>query len=1043
MDNLFFRMPRLTLLAIGFILLMGLSSLSNLPRQEDPTMTERFGQVETFMPGASALRVEALVTEKVENALREVPEVKTIASITRAGYSHIQAELYDSVGKGEVDLVWSEVRDKLGEVRAELPTNASDPLLEARGPLAVTLGVAIKAGTTPISIQERIAAELKARLAALPGTKDTEIFGEPEQEIRVEVNPYQLARVNLSIDEFATAIAASDTRISAGQLHMPDNSLVVEVKGELSSTERIASIPLVQQANGTLVRVADVARVIRAYVDPPATLALVDGERAIVITTKMETGRRVDAWVAAAKAVVADYQSELPEQVQLKTLIDQNFYTSERLENLANNLLMAIVLVLVALLFLMGIRSAIIVGTALPLTMALVLTGLWLMDIPLHQMSVTGLIIALGLLIDNAIVVVEEYKLNRRRGGDFGAAISHSVQHLFVPLLASTATTAFAFMPIATTPGGVGDFTGTMAVSVVLSVTASFFLAMTVIPALAGFIDQKFPPGEKAADGWWVNGYSPRKLGALYRTSIRWVIESPRRGVAVSLVLPLLGFLLAGTMTSAFFPPVDRNQFQVQVSLPASASVTETLRLVRHVRELLAEYPEVTESQWFVGEGAPEVYYNMMITNDGVSSFASGFVTTRDVDDPRRILAPLQEQLMATFPEAQVMAMPFEQGPPFSAPVELRIVGPDLDVLKQLGEEMRLLLSRTDAVTYTTATLSRTVPQLSIYPDENQVARLGISNRDIPGQMNSKLSGVIVGAVMEGSTEVPVRVRLDDSVRRDMNEIAASPLMGRTGSTAYGGVPLEQVADVLLEPSPNRVDRYQGERINTVSGFLLPYAYPSEAVNDFRQRYAEQGITLPKGYRIEFGGEEEERGEAVGNMIATFAMYFWLMVAVIVLSLNSFRYAGVIGLVGLLSVGLALFGVWLSGYPLGYMALIGTLGLIGLAINGAIIVLSALKANEAALAGDVPVSTQIVMDASRHIVSTTVTTIGGFLPLILFGGHFWPPLAMAIAGGVTGSAILALYLVPAMFSFIVQRDVRRARLAPVSLFARLYAALAK
>jgi multidrug efflux pump subunit AcrB len=292
--------------------------------------------------------------------------------------------------------------------------------------------------------------------------------------------------------------------------------------------------------------------------------------------------------------------------------------------------------------------------------------------------------------------------------------------------------------------------------------------------------------------------------------------------------------------------------------------------------------------------------------------------------------------------------------------------------------------------------------------------------------LNNDLSGLIAANVMEGSTEIPVRLRLNDSVRNDLGEINTLPVMAANNRGGYSGIPLEQLATIRLEPSPTRIDRHQNERINTVSGFLLPYAYPSEAVADFQVRMAERNISLPPGYRLEFGGEEEERGEAVNNIMATFLTFLWMMVAVIVLSLNSFRHAATIGLVGFLSVGLALLGVWMSGYPLGYTALIGTLGLVGLAINGAIIVLSALRANEPPSEGDTDASTQVVVNASRHIVSTTITTIGGFIPLIIFGGHFWPPLAMAIAGGVAGSAILALILVPSLFCWYARRDKIRA-----------------
>lgn len=1032
--NLFYVFPRLTALAMGFILVTGISAFLNLPRQEDPTMTERFGFVETFLPGATAERVETLVTEKVENALREVPEVKTIFSTSRSGYSNIQVELYDEVKANEVDLVWSEVRDKMGEIETDLPSSATNPQLEARAPVAVTLAIAITSNVTPISVLERIATELRTRLSSLPGTRETEVFGEPLQEVLVEVDQQRLARANISMPQLMQTISASDTKVAAGGLDGQDYSLVVEVKGELTSVERIRSIPLPGSANGQFLRLSDVAHVYKHYVDPPKSLAILNDKRGILVTTTMETGRRVDHWVEAGKRIIDEYDAELPELVELDIIVDQNYYTEERLTTLLTNLLLAILLVLIALFFLMGLRSALIVGSAIPMTMAMVLVGLNALDIPLHQMSVTGLIIALGLLIDNAIVVVEEFKMKRRDGADIDIAISKSVRHLFVPLLASTATTAFAFLPIAMTPGGVGDFTGAMAIAVVLSVSGSFILAMTIIPTVAGFVD-RYLPGEPDSDHWWVNGYTPKNLIPAYEKVINAVCEKPLIGVGASIVLPIIGFLVAGTMTTSFFPPVDRNQFQVQISMPAGTSLSQTLEEVNRAREYLADIPEIVESHWFVGEASPPVYYNMLGNSDGVSSFANGFVTTAHVDDPRIILPDLQKALMNAFPRARIMALPFEQGPPFTAPVEIRIVGPDLVTLRNLGDEIRLVLSETQDVTYTTATLSGNVPQVSVYPNENMTRMLGLSNQQIPQQLNNDLSGLIAANVMEGSTEIPVRVRLDGSARNHLGEINSLPILrgnnggniGADNQSGYAGIPLEQLASIRLEPSPTRIDRYQNERINTVSGFLLPYAFPSEAVKDFRHRMEQHNITLPPGYRIEFGGEEEERGAAVNNIMATFLTFLWLMVAVIVLSLNSFRHAAIIGLVGILSVGLALLGVWMSGYPLGYTALIGTLGLVGLAINGAIIVLSALRANDAAMAGDITATTKVVVNSSRHIVSTTITTIGGFIPLIIFGGNFWPPLAMAIAGGVAGSAILALILVPSLFCWYIPRDLRHSK----------------
>jgi multidrug efflux pump subunit AcrB len=1028
---LFYRNPRLWGLAVGFVIVAGLSALQTLPRQEDPTMTERFANIDVFLPGATAERVEALITERIETQLREVPEIKEITSKSRPGYASLDIELIDAMGPSQVDVIWAEVRDKLGEVEPDLPTGATPPELVVRGPIAVTLAAAFTwrgEGEPQLRLLTRLAEDQEIRLANLPGTKETDLFGEAEEEIRVAVDPRALAALGLTADDVARRVAASDTKNAAGRLRSSASDLLVEVKGELDSVERIASIPVVERDDGPFVRVSDLATVRRTPRDPPTTLALTEGERTVVVTTTMEPGRRIDRWTAMAREVVDDYGARLPDGIGLEIVFDQNVYTGDRLSTLVANLMTALAIVMVVLVFFMGVRSAITVGVALPLTMALVLAGLKFLDIPLHQMSVTGLIISLGLLIDNAIVIVEEYKLMRRKGLEIPAAISTSVRHLIVPLAASTATTVFAFLPIALTPGGTGEFTGSIAISVVLSVTASFFLAMTVVPAVAGFIERRFPlrPREAGREArWWIGGFSHAGMRRAYRRSLDAVLARPVLGIGVGLVLPILGFALAGTLTQQFFPPVDRNQFHVQMTFPGQTSIEETRRRVERAREILAEFDAIGADHFFVGQGAPRVYYNVMVNNDGVASYASAFVSTDSAEATQAVLPRLQERLMAEFPAARVLALPFEQGPPYDAPIELRVLGDDLETLRELGERIRLVLSQVDSVTYTTATLSGAEPKVAVRPDENAAARAGLSLSDLPAQLDASLSGRDAGTVMEGTYEIPVRVRVDDADRRAPDDLAALPLAARPGA-GYGGVPLEQVARLSLEPSAAAIEHHQGRRINTVQGFLMPFVLPAAALGEFQQRLEAADLVLPAGYSIQYGGEAEERGESVGNLISTFMLFMLLMVAVVVMSLNSFGQAAIIGLVGVLSIGLALFGVRLFGYPMGFTALIGTLGLVGLAINGAIIVLSALKADPGASAGDADAIREVVVDATRHIVSTTVTTIGGFLPLILFGGTFWPPLATAIAGGVAGSAILALYLVPAIFVAQVRRRLRRA-----------------
>ncbi|MCG8591092.1 MAG: efflux RND transporter permease subunit [Proteobacteria bacterium] len=1031
MDDLFYRRRRLTILALGLIAVAGLAALRTLARQEDPTLARRFATITTFFPGASAERVESLVSEKIEARVRELHEVEEISSLSRTGVSVISIELGDEYEEADVDEIWSKVRDKIADAETELPAGVIPPEFEDRTSTAITLLASLvwdQPGEPQLALLSRLAEELESRLRNVPGTKKTELFGEAEEEIRVTIDAQALAAVNLTFAEVSQAIALADAKRPAGQLRHERNDLLLEVAGELRTLERIRRIPVREEADGRLLRVGDIARVEKTVLDPPQTIALLGGERGVAVATTMEPGRRVDLWAADARKVLDEFAADVPTGVAFSVVFDQSVYTNERLGTLVGNLVLGACMVVAVLFFMMGARSAVLVALALPLTLCLVLAELNLMGVPLHQTSITGLILALGLLIDNAIVVVDEYNARVRQGLTPGAAVSGTVRHLFVPLSASTLTTVLAFLPIVLMPGGAGEFVGPISIGVGLAVTSSFLLAMTLIPALAGF----FTPRDRdrmRSTHWWREGYSNDRLRALYRRTVDYCLERPAVGVGVSVLLPILGFAAGQTLSEQFFPANDRNQFQVQLVLPSQTSAEESTRAALRARELVHAHPEVVESHWFVGESAPRVFYNMFSNNDGVSSLASAFVTTESPTATEDLLPRLQQELIAAFPQARVVALPFEQGPPFEAPIEVRIVGPDLDELRVLGEEVRSILQSTDDVTYTNATLQGGRPKLVVAADEDEVRLAGLRLADIADQLNARLEGAVGGSVIEATEEIPVRVRVADRDRDTLTGISAGRVLapGRAGTGAAGtvpGVPLAALSAVELRPELAGIARRDGERINTVQAYLVPYTLIADSLTDFRRRLEASEFAVPEGYRLEFGGENEQRSDAMEKLAAFALPLFVIMAGAIILSFDSFRLAGIIFSVAFWSVGLALLGVWIFGYPMGFVAIVGTMGLVGLAINDSIVVLTALRASPGACRGELEATGDVVIHATRHILATTFTTIGGFLPLILFGGRFWPPMACAIAGGVLGCSILALYYVPVVFRWAMLRGAR-------------------
>lgn len=1023
LSTLFYRLPRLTVLAVLIILAGGLGAVLTLGRQEDPTLIERFGFVLTTMPGADAQRIEALITEPIETALRELPEIDEITSTSRANISQIEINIVETLSEAEVDDAWTLIRQQVEVARANLPREASVPEIERVYVGAATMLVSLvwEGDSAPeLAILGRMAQSLRDDFQNLPGTEEVEIYGLPDEEIRVALDMDALGAAGLSARDAAGLIAAADARVPAGQLRPDGSRLSLEVGGAFDTIARIRAVPLLQRADGSAVRVSDVADVRKGLRDPPNTANFTDGRRSVLIGAFIQPNQRVDTWAIGARDIVAAFKQTAPTGISVRTVFDQSGYTEARLNGLALNLGYSALIVFGVLFFLMGWRSAIVVGMALPLTVCLVLILFNMFQIPLHQMSVTGLVISLGLLIDNAIVVVDEYEQKRLGGAGKLEAIDRSLRHLFAPLAASTLTTALAFMPIALLPGPAGEFIGMIGTSVIFSVSASFLVAMTIIPAMAGWLDRTGRTSGKRR--WWRDGLAIDAVSDGYRWTVEACLRFPPLGIFVGLVPAFIGLSLGSGLPSQFFPQTERDQMQVSLALSPEASIDQTIAATQRATEILLAEEGVVGINWTIGESSPRVYYNSFNNARGVVSAANGWV---QLDGPRRareIVSDLQAKVRLGFPGAQFLVTPYEQGPPISAPIEMLITGDDLSKLSGLGDEARAILAGTPGVTYTLASLQLGAPTIVFDADEAATAMSGLRLAELAGDLNAELEGVLAGSVLEGVEELPVRVIGADKRRNSLADLR-SKAIGVEGGRM--GTPLSALGEVTLAPDTAVITRRDGERVNIVQAFLEPYALPASALAFYAQRLETAGFDVPAGYKASFGGEAEARGEATNNLAALAIPLILMITGAVALVFNSFRMSFLVLVTGFLSVGMAFFGVWLFNLPMGFNAIVGALGLIGIAINGSIVVLSQLKANPAAMADDVIAQRETIVDATRHIVATTLTTMGGFVPLILAGDPFWLPLATSIAVGVFGSAVLALYFTPAIFRLMTMRPVAK------------------
>ena len=1019
-ETLFYRQPRLLALVLLVLIAAGLSALATIGRQEDPTITNLQASISTIYPGADPSRVESLVTRKIETELNEIAAIANLTSRSSAGLSLVNIELDETIDPSLIDSSWADVRSAMEDAELEFPDGVLAPDFSADEVFTYSaIAALIPDEGVSLAITERYAELLSDKLTRLTGTYGVDLYGEVEEEVLVVIEPQMLGALGLTADAVSASIKAADAKVRAGRVRTANGNYLIEIAGEIDVLDRIGDIPVVA-SDGAAVRLIDIATISKGSREPPEEMAFHNSRSAVLIAAKISNGRQVDVWMSDVRRSIADFQQELPRSITLELVFDQSEYTAERLQSVGVNMAVGMALVILVLLVTLGFRSAFIVAMVLPLVTLASIATMKAIDLPIHQMSLTGLIVALGLLVDAAIVMSDEIGQRLRAGNSRLNAVQGAVRRLFTPLLASTVTTALSFLPMVLLPGGAGDFVGAIAIAVIIMLSWSFVIAITITAAMAGRLLKAGEHSRKGLSG----GIAVEPMANVFKATLTWAMRYPLASIALALVLPLLGFLSAGTLKAQFFPGVDRDQFYIEVDLAPGTPIERTRELAMMIDAQLAREQQIEQVSWLVGKSAPSFYYNMVGDRNRASEFAQALVTTSSSEATAALVPRLQNQLNARFSQARILVQGLVQGPPVDAPVEIRIIGPQLDTLRHYGDQLRALIANVEAVTTVQTSLDRGAPKV-IYNVDEEAARLaGLDLVGIARQLEASLEGVTGGSLLDGPHELPVRVRVGDATRADLSAISSLPLItsSNDGSGRYQAMPLSAVAHLSLQPSQGAISRRNGERVNTVQAFVQYGVLPEEVLKDVQTNMQEADFTLPPGYRLQTGGDSDARDDTLNNLLAPLGLIITVSIATIVLTFNSWRLAGITLIVAVLCAGLSMLSLAVFRYPFGIQGIIGVIGSIGVSINAAIIILTGLQANPAACAGDRQAMVDVVMGSSRHIMSTTITTVGGFLPLILDGGEFWPPFAMSVAGGVMLSSVVSFYFTPPMFRLLYASD---------------------
>ena len=1015
--NFLIEKPRILFLTLAFILLSGISSGLSVPIQENPELAERWGGVRIFLPGASPERIETEIVNDLEIKLREVEEIDELESIITQGFSTIVVELNQSVHPMLIEETWSKVQDKLSQIL--IPQGAEIFLDRSSGP-PITVQYAVTwngSGEAPLIMMSRLANQLKRKLSSIGSSHQTAIFGETDEEILIELDSSKLSSLGLSFQDIERSIQALDSKKPIGVSANNNSELLYRLKDNIQSIQKISEIPIKVINESEIIQLDDVASISKTPVSPIEDIFLFNGKVVVSVAGTGSFSQRVHDYVERATIVVDEMRQTLPSEISIDLVYDESAYTTKKFNELVKSFSLAIFFVLSLSLFFLGIRSAIIVTLILPFSICLVMVGCRFIGLPLHMTSITGIIIALGLLIDNGIIVVEDYKNRRASGLNINDSISQGLKNLSAPLAAATATTVFSFLPIVTGEGSSIEFVGGMAMTVIMSITSSLVLALLMVPVLMSYMEKipYFKNVEISSEG-----YRNEKILVKYRAFLNWVFLVPRRAIMISLSLPVLGFLLFNSLPKDFFPAQDRDMFRVNIELPSNASSLTTMERVKEIREdiLKSDLISIEKDYSFIGRNMPRVLMNIVGGEEkqGRNNVAQSVFFASDYYEMIENLPELSRRLVKNNPDIIVIVDSFSSGPPVFSDVSYVIFGDDPDLLKSLGEELELIINNSPDVSLTKSATSDSITNVEFELNSSNISFSGQNASYLVNEMFSANNGMVVGTMLDSNKEIPVRLK----GLSDKNNI--------TGNTGFITIPsqdgfeyFDSFGKSTLTNKSSTITRLDGQRTNDVEGWIWTGTLPSATEKSIKEDVRDFELRLPIGYSLKQLGEAESRGQSQASLYSSAFMYFILIIVGLVLALNSFRETALILSVAFLSIGLSFLGLFVGQQNYGFIGTISAVGLIGLSINDSIIVLSHIK--EEAQNKEISKSelVEVVIRSTRHIITTSLTTLGGFLPLI-FASVFFKPLAWAMSVGVLGATITALLYIPAMF--IIMRKVR-------------------
>lgn len=1021
------KYPQVTLSVLLLVFAVGVYSLLNMPRREDPKITVRQGLVLAYFPGANSAQVEDQVTKKLEQYLFQFEEIRKdkTYSTSQDGMVVVNVELGENVKNP--DVFWSKLRHQLLVAKqVDFPKGVRGPIVNSDFGDTEALVIGIESDKATYAQLKDYTQKLEDVLRTVKSVSKIKRIGEQKEQITVTSNSEKLSQYNVKLSSVVQVLQSQNVISPTGDIKTATSQTPLYTSGYYNTENEIANQIVGASKTGELIRLGDIAQVNREYAEPTSKTT-VNGSNAMMLAIQMQEGNNIVKFGEEVNAKLAEVEKLLPADVKLTTIVNQPKLVDENITHFIREFFLAIFSVVVVVILLLPIRIAAVAAMAIPMTIAVTFALLNAFGIELHQVSLAALIVVLGMVVDDAIVIADNYVELLDEGIDRWTAAWRSATDLVIPVLAATVTIIASFMPMVILTGSVGEFIHALPITVAIALAASFIVAMILTPLLCytfikkGLHDHSAEETDKKKRITLLD-----RMQNGYNAALEWCVRHSALTIGVSLVTVVLSLFVYQGIKQKFFPAAERNQFVVELWMPTGTKLDQTSQAILKAEKLVKGDPRVTSYATFTGTSAPRFYYNFS-PEVPVTNYAQILINTTDEKTAEEFAHELEGKVAALIPEGSPQVKLMQQGSPYKSPVEVRIVGDDVSRLKTIGLQVQDILKNAKGSAMVRPDFREDYYGISIQL-KDEANKLGFTTGSISQMVYTGFNGAPVSTMYEGNNPLDIVFRLDERNRQSSDNLEniylASPVTD-------ANVPLRQIADLKPQWQTGKIMHRNGVRTLTILSETEGDVLPADLVKEVKTKIAD--IPLPAGYRIEYGGEQFNKNETFSQMMVVLAISLVLIFFILLFQFRSLKEAALVMLTIPLSLFGALIGLYITHNNFGFTAFVGLISLSGIVVRNAIILVD--HTNEL-LGHGMDIRTAAIESGKRRLRPIFLTAMAaaiGVLPMILSGSPMWSPLASVIAVGVIWSMVMALLTVPVLYiAMIKPHDKKDLMVTPVA-----------